>query len=106
MSGSDLRPEAAEHRQRYIAVCSDGEVFAGSRDEELHPRTNVLRAGMGSLSAYAIYSHIADVIRGNCEYRVPLTFTRNLTAVCDAIHKSADTDEVVRLSVEDWNKPL
>lgn len=55
---------------------------------------------------YAIYSHIADVIRGNCEYRVPLTFTRNLTAVCDAIHKSADTDEVVRLSVEDWNKPL
>ena len=49
---------------------------------------------------------IADVIRGNCEYAVPLTFTRNLTTVCDAIHASADTDEIVRISPEDWRKPL
>ena len=55
---------------------------------------------------YWIYTHIADVIRGNCEYYVPLTFTRNLTDVCDAIHKSAATGEVVHLSVEDWIAPL
>ena len=54
----------------------------------------------------AIYTHIADVIRGKCEYLVPLTFTRNLTTVCDAIHKSADTDEIVRISPEEWNRPL
>ncbi len=55
---------------------------------------------------FAIYTHIADVIRGKCEYAVPLTFTRNLTTVCDAIHKSADTDEIVRISPEEWRKPL
>lgn len=55
---------------------------------------------------YAIYTHIADVIRGKEEYYVPLTFTRNLTDVCDAIHKSARTGEVVWLSEAEWEKPL
>lgn len=55
---------------------------------------------------YQIYTEIAEVVRGNAEYYVPLTFTRNLTDVCDAIHKSAATGEVVHLSVEDWNAPL
>lgn len=55
---------------------------------------------------FAIYSHIAEVIRGKCEYCVPLEFTRNLTTVCDAIHKSADTDEIVRISPEEWNNAL
>jgi scyllo-inositol 2-dehydrogenase (NADP+) len=55
---------------------------------------------------YAIYSHIADVIRGVCQYAVPLEFTRNLTTVCDAIHASADTDEIVRIPVEQWKSSL
>ena len=53
-----------------------------------------------------IYSHIAEVIRHKCEYRVPLTFTRNLTTVCDAIHASADTEHIVHISSEQWNKAL
>ena len=55
---------------------------------------------------FAIYSHIAEVIRHKCEYRVPLTFTRNLTTVCDAIHASADTEHIVHISSEQWNKAL
>lgn len=46
---------------------------------------------------YSIYSHIADVVRDKCEYRVPLEFARNLTVVMDAIHKSADNEELVKL---------
>ena len=55
---------------------------------------------------FAIYTHIADVIHGECPYRIPLTFPRNLTLLLDAIHLSADTDEIVRISEEEWNKPL
>ena len=55
---------------------------------------------------YAIYTHIADVIRHKCDYAVPLTFTRNLTTVCDAIHKSADSDEIVRIDPNEWRRPL
>lgn len=55
---------------------------------------------------YDIYTHIADVIHGECAYRIPLTLPRNLTTLLDAIHQSADTDEIVRIPVEEWNRPL
>ena len=51
-----------------------------------------------------IYSHIASAIRKECEYRVPLSFTRQLTLLIDSIHKSADTDEIVRIEENLWNK--
>jgi len=76
------------------------------RSKTLDEKESYKLPGAYNGDRYAIYTHIASVIRGECEYRVPLTFTRNLTTVCDAIHRSADTDEVVRLSAEEWNRPL
>ncbi|MFA6934209.1 MAG: Gfo/Idh/MocA family oxidoreductase [Sphaerochaetaceae bacterium] len=63
-------------------------------------------AGQYNGDRYAIYTHMADVIRHKCEFAIPLTFTRNLTTLCDAIHKSADEDDIVRISPEQWRKPL
>ena len=48
---------------------------------------------------YSIYTHIAEVLRGETEYRVPLEFARRLSVVMDAIHQSADTQSLVKLSV-------
>lgn len=55
---------------------------------------------------HEIYYHVASVIRGECPYMVPLGLTRNLTLLIDSIHRSAETDELVRISPEEWNKAL
>ncbi len=61
-------------------------------DVEAHPLE-----GQYNGDRYAIYTHIADVIRGNCAYKISLEFARYLTVIMDAIHKSAETGSVVKL---------
>lgn len=56
----------------------------------------------GDNSYNEIYSHIAAVIRGEEDYRVKLNFTRDLTLLMESIHKSADIDDIVRISPDNW----
>jgi hypothetical protein len=45
----------------------------------------------------AVYAHIAQALTGQEPYRIPLDSARSLTSAMDAIRRSAETGQVVRL---------
>jgi scyllo-inositol 2-dehydrogenase (NADP+) len=60
-------------------------------------KTKITLEGKRFGDHYAIYCHIADVLNGKTPYIVTLEYARHLTQVLEAIHMSADKNELIKL---------